>query len=78
MTLSDDDKNALEEILMQEGDCLDGHDLCRRCPFKSECLSKFLHMRNPSTGHRLSNALDALADEALVSDNDSVEDKKKQ
>jgi hypothetical protein len=68
MTFSKKEKDALEEIVIQEGDCLDGYDLCQRCPFRSECLSKFLNRANPTPGHRLTTALDALGNEILEDD----------
>ena len=74
MTFDKKEKDVLEEIVMQEGDCLD-YTICTRCPFKSECLIKFLNRANPSTGHRLTEALDALGDDLLEDDDAKIPDK---
>ena len=70
MTFTKEDKDILEKIVVKEGDCLNGNELCLRCPFRPKCLSKFLNRTNPTTGYRLTKALDALGDDLLEDDSE--------
>ena len=70
MSLSDSDKNVLEEIIKLEGDCLDGRPRCQVCPFRAMCLPEFINIKPPTKRHRFDLAMRVLAHHCLIDDED--------
>lgn len=69
-------EETLEKIVELEGDCLDSK-YCSVCPFASKCLPEFLKTprQRPSKPERFQMALDVLARNALLNDDDFPETK---
>ncbi len=65
MSLSNSDKNTLEEIVVLNGQCLDSRR-CQRCPFRAMCLPEFLNPVPPSPPKRLKIAQDVLTHYYLI------------
>ena len=73
MALNKSDKQILEEIIVSEGDCLDGKPRCSLCPFRAMCLPEFLNMIPPSKKQRFDMAMRVLTHHCII-DPDSDED----
>ncbi len=67
MALTDSDKKILQEIVTEEGKCLNSKR-CQVCPFRAMCLQEFLNTEPPSQAQRFSMALSVLTHHLLVDD----------
>lgn len=67
-------EDILERIVELDGNCLDAK-LCSICPFASRCLPDFLKTprERPTKPERLQMALDVLARNSLLNDDDFPE-----
>lgn len=67
-------ENVLDRIIELDGACLDAK-LCSMCPFASRCLPDFLKTprERPTKSERLQMALDVLARNSLLNDDDFPE-----
>lgn len=76
MALSQTDKDILEEIVNEDGHCLDSKR-CSKCPFRAICLPEFLNPIPPSQPQRLKMAMDVLTHHYIIDDEVELEDIKK-
>lgn len=73
MALSNSDKNVLEEIVKEGGQCMSSRR-CEKCPFRAICLPDFLNPVPPSQDQRLKMAQDVLAHHYLIDEDMDIKD----
>ena len=76
MALDHKDQELLQEIVVKEGDCLDGAERCKQCPFRAMCLPEFLNIQPPTKAQRMEIALRILVHNSLIDSDMSIEEVK--
>jgi hypothetical protein len=67
MGLNNTDIEILQQIVEEEGDCLNS-SRCKKCPFRGTCLPEFIQSKMPSKQKRLQKAEDVLIFHHLLGD----------
>lgn len=72
MSLSKNDTNILEQIIANDGDCMDSQR-CKVCPFRAMCLPEFLNPIPPTSNKRAKMALDVITHHILIGEQASLD-----
>lgn len=76
MALTKHDIDTLEEIVAENGHCLNSKR-CGKCPFRAMCLPEFLNVVPPSEPQRLKMAVDVLLHHQLLDPEVEISDMQK-